>query len=294
MRVKRALLFSAALFLLPTAVFASPGSTDTRGCHRCTVNCAAYGLDYGQLHCHEPKEEGPVNFPVRKVWTRATRTSVPVLSVKSVIRSLERRRGTDAPVSAVLSSVGRAKLAQPRASLLRGQRQLTSYLREQMRGFSTTFEGKVTALTRYDLVTGVEVMKVEDGETLEVRFPNGNFASIALAGLESPSRRNQADPQPCYAKESAGRLMRLLARKPVDLEDVPYLSYDRMGRIVRYVYLGTEDIGAALIRDGYAFSDPVYPHPNADYYDALEDEARQGRRGLWGVQCSYYEEYKLR
>jgi hypothetical protein len=32
--------------------FAHPGRTDSRGCHTCRTNCEAWGLDYGEYHCH--------------------------------------------------------------------------------------------------------------------------------------------------------------------------------------------------------------------------------------------------
>ena len=33
-------------------VAASPGGLDSQGGHHCWTNCAAYGLYYGQYHCH--------------------------------------------------------------------------------------------------------------------------------------------------------------------------------------------------------------------------------------------------
>lgn len=29
-----------------------PGRTDWQGCHHCWTNCARWGLDYGEYHCH--------------------------------------------------------------------------------------------------------------------------------------------------------------------------------------------------------------------------------------------------
>jgi len=29
-----------------------PGRTDRYGCHHCWTNCAYWGLEYGEYHCH--------------------------------------------------------------------------------------------------------------------------------------------------------------------------------------------------------------------------------------------------
>ena len=34
---------------------AHPGRTDENGCHTCWTNCDKWGLDYGEYHCHNPK-----------------------------------------------------------------------------------------------------------------------------------------------------------------------------------------------------------------------------------------------
>jgi len=42
------------ILLLAAAIpaLASPGMTDKEGCHVCRTNCAKYGLDAGERHCH--------------------------------------------------------------------------------------------------------------------------------------------------------------------------------------------------------------------------------------------------
>jgi len=45
------------ILLLAAAIpaLASPGMTDKEGCHVCRTNCAKYGLEAGERHCHGAK-----------------------------------------------------------------------------------------------------------------------------------------------------------------------------------------------------------------------------------------------
>lgn len=52
--------FGKIVFVLMSLVFllntnlakAHPGGTDSMGCHTCRTNCEAWGLEYGEYHCH--------------------------------------------------------------------------------------------------------------------------------------------------------------------------------------------------------------------------------------------------
>lgn len=38
--------------VIPIYVYAHPGRTDSSGCHACKTNCASWGLNQGEYHCH--------------------------------------------------------------------------------------------------------------------------------------------------------------------------------------------------------------------------------------------------
>ncbi len=42
-------------FLFPLSASSHPGNTDAYGCHTCRTNCAKWGLDSGEYHCHNAK-----------------------------------------------------------------------------------------------------------------------------------------------------------------------------------------------------------------------------------------------
>lgn len=48
-----AVLFIVAVgSILAFKASAHPGRTDSSGCHSCRTNCEAWGLSYGEYHCH--------------------------------------------------------------------------------------------------------------------------------------------------------------------------------------------------------------------------------------------------
>jgi hypothetical protein len=50
-------LIAIILFFFTTQLLAHPGRTDKRGCHTCRTNCYRWGLENGEYHCHNRKNE---------------------------------------------------------------------------------------------------------------------------------------------------------------------------------------------------------------------------------------------
>ena len=49
------IFISVVILIMPTTVLAHPGRTDSSGCHKCNganTNCAQWGLNDGEYHCH--------------------------------------------------------------------------------------------------------------------------------------------------------------------------------------------------------------------------------------------------
>ena len=58
---------------------------------------------------------------------------------------------------------------------------------------------------------------------------------------------------------------------------------DRFGRLLRYVFAGDILVNAELVREGLAEAKRYEPDVKfADCFDALMQEARDNKRGLWG------------
>lgn len=131
-----------------------------------------------------------------------------------------------------------------------------------------------------------------DGDTIEVALANGRSEKVRLIGVDTPEISGGA-PQP-YGPEAAAFTAKSLQGRQVWLEtDVE--ERDRYGRLLAYVWLsstearGEADIrtgmfNARLLADGYAQVLTVPPNVRyADLFVRLQKEAREAKRGLWGV-----------
>ena len=117
------------------------------------------------------------------------------------------------------------------------------------------------------------VTKVIDGDTIVLE--NGEY--IRYIGMDAPEKGRP------YYGEAARENKRLVDGKKVRLEyDVERI--DRYNRTLAYVYAGDIFVNAELVRNGYAM---IYTFPpNVKYYKtflAIQKEAREQKRGLWGL-----------
>ncbi|MFA6523743.1 MAG: thermonuclease family protein [Candidatus Peribacteraceae bacterium] len=131
------------------------------------------------------------------------------------------------------------------------------------------------------------VVNVVDGDTIDVRMPGGSRERVRIVGIDTPETKDPRKPVQCFGKEASDRMKEILLGNDVVLEKKPDENKDKYGRLLRYVSLNGEDVGASLIRDGYAFSYKVFPHPRLELYNALERKAEEEEAGLWGGDCQY-------
>jgi micrococcal nuclease len=128
------------------------------------------------------------------------------------------------------------------------------------------------------------VAYVLDGDTVKIATPNGRDVRVRLLGIGAPEIPQPGKPGECFGFPSRRHLEQLLpAGTQVTLVSDPTQDdVDTYGRWLRYVEAGGRDIGRALIRSGAAAardsSDPVSRHAA---YVQIEDQAREGRAGMW-------------
>ena len=118
------------------------------------------------------------------------------------------------------------------------------------------------------------VVKIIDGDTIDVEFPDGQQERVRYIGIDTAERG-----ETCY-QEATDRNAELLQKAEVRLiRDTN--DRDRYGRLVRYIC--TPDnvfIDAQLVAEGYAHAYRFYPDVRfADYFQSLEDDAAQHARG---------------
>jgi micrococcal nuclease len=128
------------------------------------------------------------------------------------------------------------------------------------------------------------VRRVVDGDTIEVVFENGAFATVRLIGVNTPETVDPRRPVECFGAEASTRMHELLDGRAVWLErDVS--QTDRFGRLLRYVWLDTHTLANdRLVAEGYA-QVSTFP-PDVRYletFTASQRAAQEAGRGLWSA-----------
>jgi micrococcal nuclease len=137
------------------------------------------------------------------------------------------------------------------------------------------------------------IERVVDGDTLVVRITSrtggpglgdaavGRLYRVRLIGIDTPESVDPRTPVECFGREAGAAMSALVEGRTVWLvKDVE--ETDRYERLLRYVYMEAEMVNARLVANGYAHA-YTYP-PNvrhAGLFVRLEQEAREGNRGLW-------------
>lgn len=142
--------------------------------------------------------------------------------------------------------------------------------------------GGAPAAARAAAIQEGRVVHVVDGDTIDV-LAGGRRVRVRYIGINAPESVDPRRPVECFGREAAAKNKELVDGKVVRLErDVS--ETDRYGRLLRYVYVGDLFVNAELVRLGYAQA-VTYP-PDVKYQElflALEREAREAGRGLWGA-----------
>lgn len=138
------------------------------------------------------------------------------------------------------------------------------------------------------------VVEVIDGDTIHVRLPDGREEKVRFIGVNSPESLGKVEP---YGKEAAAYTKKRLGGRTVYLElDVG--ERDKYGRLLAYVWLErpqdssesevrSKMFNAELLLNGYAQVMTVPPNVKyAELFSTLQKEAREERKGLWGIKGS--------
>lgn len=135
-------------------------------------------------------------------------------------------------------------------------------------GQPSTFRGTVT--------------HVADGDTLRI-----GGQTIRLLGVDTPETHDPRKPVQCYGPQAAAFTTAWATGQPAiaRTEDSSGDTTDRYGRTIAYVTVHHRDLGATLLRRGYA---TVYAFGGRQFkklerYERLERVAREQKRGRWGA-----------
>jgi micrococcal nuclease len=146
--------------------------------------------------------------------------------------------------------------------------------------------GRVTGAAQRPAAPGeARVVRVVDGDTLHVRI-SGSEVTVRLIGIDTPETHKPDTPVECFGVEATKALGRMIpAGSRVRLERDAE-ARDRYGRLLAYVYRGTDHAFVNLEMAKAGFADAFTYPPNvahSDEFVAAAADARDAGRGLWSA-----------
>jgi micrococcal nuclease len=132
--------------------------------------------------------------------------------------------------------------------------------------------------------TAADVVRVIDGDTVDVRFDNGTRERLRLIGMDSPEVVDPRKPVQCFGRQASQHAHELLDGQSVSIETDPSQGYrDIYGRYLAYIWLPDgRNFGEVMIGDGYAHEYTYrFPYVYQDEFRAAQADAIANQRGLW-------------
>jgi endonuclease YncB( thermonuclease family) len=119
----------------------------------------------------------------------------------------------------------------------------------------------------------IGISRIVDGDTIWI-----DKTKIRLHGIDAPETKQeckQADGSPYLCGATSTDALRvLIGSNPIRCEGD---TYDRYQRLIAVCYIGTVNLNAELVRQGWALA---YRRYSKEYISA-EQEAQAAKRGIW-------------
>jgi len=129
------------------------------------------------------------------------------------------------------------------------------------------------------------VVKIVDGDTIDIDAPDGRFeyTRIRLWGIDAPESKRPGAAVMYYGPEAAEFTEKLALGHDVRVYlDVGNRTRGYYGRLLAYVQLPDKRfLNEVLLTEGYAYADLRFDHGLYSKYKQLEAAARAQKRGLW-------------
>lgn len=135
-----------------------------------------------------------------------------------------------------------------------------------------------------------KVIRHVDGDTVHIEFegtpppPLQKIEKIRMIGVDTPETVHPTRGAEAFGKEASDWTKKELLGKRVAIA-LDWDTRDKYGRLLAYIYTSPGHChNAGLIAQGYGHAYTRFPFQFLDEFRALETTARDGRRGLWGME----------
>jgi micrococcal nuclease len=123
-----------------------------------------------------------------------------------------------------------------------------------------------------------DVLRVVDGDTVVLN----EVGPVRLIGVDTPETKDPRKPVQYYGIEASAFLQSMLSGQSVRVA-YDHQRRDKYQRTLAYLYLSDGTfVNREIIRQGFGHAYLTYPFAYAEDFRAVEREAREAERGLWG------------
>jgi micrococcal nuclease len=140
------------------------------------------------------------------------------------------------------------------------------------------------------VATTATVLKVVDGDTMDIVDDVRGRLRIRLLGIDTPETKKPGYTVGCWGPQATEFAKEtLLGQRVAMVTDPTQDQYDRYGRSLAYLDKADGwDYSVEAARAGAAHSYVYHNEPveRAPAIDAAEREAKDAARGLWGPPCN--------
>ena len=164
------------------------------------------------------------------------------------------------------------------------------YKTTQMRGVITSFAlliGLVSCSSSSPPPNGqpdlVKIADVIDGDTVDIDI-NGRTERVRLIGVNTPETKHPTKPIECFGPEASAYLTQLLPKGTAVRIERDVEARDRYGRMLLYLYLGSNDLFINLDLVARGYGTPMSIEPNTFHRNDFVRAAAQAEAadvGLW-------------
>jgi micrococcal nuclease len=159
-----------------------------------------------------------------------------------------------------------------------------SYLVKKWPHTQTEQQKSTSDFTRYHGKI-FRVIKVVDGDTLDIDIPDGqyNTTRIRLWGVDTPETKNPNTGQMFFGTRASDYTAKSTFNKQVTVFlDEGNNTRGKYGRLLAYVQLSDGSfLNEALLIEGFGYADVRFKHSFYHKYQQLEAAARSQQKGLW-------------
>jgi micrococcal nuclease len=147
----------------------------------------------------------------------------------------------------------------------------------------------LTQVPAHAYTTTATVVKIIDGDTVDVRYPDGGQDRVRILGIDTPETKHPNKPVECGGPEATTFATDQLGGRVVSLRTDPTQDErDRYQRLLATVdrdgWNYSVEAARAGIARAYIYDDtPVTDYPQIA---AAQQQAQAEGRGIWGPPCN--------